>query len=48
MLPNMLALPREHWHSLNVRSYLGFDIEQIGVDLATIKYTVEKLLFVRQ
>ena len=47
MLPNVSALPSEHRHGANSSTYLRCNVEQIGIDLATIQHTIGKLPLVR-
>ena len=47
MLSDMSGLPREHRHVLNSGTDLRRDVQQTGVDLATIAHTIEKRPLVR-
>lgn len=48
MFANVLALPSENRHCANARTYLRCNVEQVGVDLATIQHTIEKILLIRR
>ena len=47
ILPNMSGLPREHRHVLNSGTELRRDVQQVGINLATIQHTIEKRPLVR-
>ncbi len=43
MLPHVLAFPGKHWHGPHADADLGFNIQQLGIDLPAVEYAVEEL-----